>query len=674
MNEQARLEYLRKMRTRAALSTVHRETISGMKEKGSRGGGNGALSCGEQASIALENIANAQDARRSHQAPLTRVDLVPIREIPQPESTLVNMGNAVDPTSSFLTFWGVWFIVAAVSRFKRPLRRKRAIDAAREKALQEEVAKRKGQELQHLAALDHDLGRMATTFLQKSLLESEALKKRSRESSSRRIASTASIPPVAPADMSQFRQQPLHMKRLLEPQFDPKESVAKAAVPKGPSMQSRPNTRGSSFEEKVQVRAVEGTLAKMLEGKCVAGGLVRRVSQTQLAHFMFDTLAPKTPRPPCPPPARQNCPMPTTESEAQHVEDVQISSSSTSVTPLAPAPPPAHVPAPPSATSRDGLLGPVPPLVDKKPSWLVADGGGGTSTAGITRRGVGDPSNDCPDSSLPFTKKGVNSFHQGGLANSTNSEASASPQDIAKCVDGRGRRQSTVFQHGPSTSTMLLYEGDFFDEPAVEPPASQAVDNPMGAGNKRPGTVGYALSKRFDKNAFFEQTLRKLKEADRMRRSALELKRQYLIFHLHNTQDDGMLSCRDLMKGLKAYVAANQRQVSVNGEHEHRTEWFYRFFDGMATRCNFHEIEGMLMLMEKQLFDPDCHLGHQAYSQLVGAATQSMLLSPSVQFFLCRAAVAYGVPYLCFREVLELNHAPYLLQGDGSCFKLAPSS
>ena len=134
---------------------------------------------------------------------------------------------------------------------------------------------------------------------------------------------------------------------------------------------------------------------------------------------------------------------------------------------------------------------------------------------------------------------------------------------------------------------MLLYEGDFFDEPAVEPIASQAVDNPMGAGNKRPGTVGYALSKRFDKNAFFEQTLRKLKEADKMRRSALDLKRQYLTFHLHNTQDDGMLSCRDLMKGLKAYVAANQRQISVNGEHEHRTDGdtalgaaLARFLDG----------------------------------------------------------------------------------------------
>jgi hypothetical protein len=32
--------------------------------------------------------------------------------------------------------------------------------------------------------------------------------------------------------------------------------------------------------------------------------------------------------------------------------------------------------------------------------------------------------------------------------------------------------------------------------------------------------------------------------------------------------------------------------------------------------------------------------------------------------------VAYGVPYLSFREVLELNHVPYLLLGDGTTFKL----
>lgn len=656
--QHARLEYISRLRTRAALSTEHSETILAA---GKDANNQTKAVTGEHATAALESLAAVQDSRRTHQNVTSlRVDLVPIGDLQKPEAMMGLPGGAeLAAEDAFLTFWGVWFVAAASCRFKRPLRRKRAVDAIRAKVLHDEIAKRKGQELQHLSALDHNLGRMTTAFLQKALHQSEAVKKKSRESSLRRLEANGFVPSVARVDISQFRPpQPLEMKRITQPQYDSQRSIRDGAassprVPQlpltGGSSTSRPSTRGSSFETKMQVRGLEGTLAKVLDGTSVARGLVRRVSPTQLAQYMFSGVPavakPSTANSKAGPPNTGG--LTPVAGQPQRDEAVASNSSSRAATPRAPPPP-----LPPQA--QPVILQPSKPM---KPML---------SPEALLSVDRASPLQSNPHSTA-FPASRTKATNNPPPATSTTDDdnlTSVMQRDRAN----RGRRKSTIFQPKGNT-TMLLHEADFFDDPAVSKETKTMIDNPMGHAHA-PGSVGYALSKRFDKNAFFEHTLRKLKEVDGLRRSALELKRQYLEYHLHATQDDPLLSCRDMMKGLKAYIQANHRQIMVNGDHEHRTGWFYRFYEGMIARCEYSDIESLLTLMEKQLFDPDCRLGQHAYSQLIAEATQAMLLSPSVQFFLCRAAVAYGVPYLSFREVLELNHVPYLLLGDGSSFKL----
>ena len=73
----------------------------------------------------------ANDSATSRMLPVEVVTLVPKPDSIQSLGTLASMregGGAM--FEDILSFWGIWFVVAAVVRFQRPLRRKRVMDVA----------------------------------------------------------------------------------------------------------------------------------------------------------------------------------------------------------------------------------------------------------------------------------------------------------------------------------------------------------------------------------------------------------------------------------------------------------------------------------------------------------------------------------------------------------------
>jgi hypothetical protein len=219
----------------------------------------------------------------------------------------------------------------------------------------------------------------------------------------------------------------------------------------------------------------------------------------------------------------------------------------------------------------------------------------------------------------------------------------------------------------------LLHEGDFLDEPIPRYDSRSCLPYPENHGRtvrfgnlRKMTTLEKQFAHRVESNAFHQSALQRLHNADEFRRRDYDVKRQYLHYYLHEA--DSAQTVGGVVEQMSAFIETRRQQIARIDKQNERMCWFYRFFEALHEKIHTEEISTVIELMEAQCKDIYSDLDAEQFRELFEATTPEQLLLPSAQFFLCHAAVAYGVPYLDFREMLELRHVPYVLQGNGETF------
>ncbi|CUG10440.1 Hypothetical protein, putative [Bodo saltans] len=175
--------------------------------------------------------------------------------------------------------------------------------------------------------------------------------------------------------------------------------------------------------------------------------------------------------------------------------------------------------------------------------------------------------------------------------------------------------------------------------------------------------------RRVDTNTFHEDMCHRLQHAEQWRQRDFDLKKQFLQYYSHQQTPGEHGTVHQLVRDMGQYVDAKRKQDARMERHALRVSWFHKFYEAMVERASWDELEPLLLAMEEQVMNAFSQLELEDFRKLFEQAQRLEILRlPSVQFFLCHVAAAYQVPYITFRELLELSHTPYILQGNGESF------
>lgn len=650
----------------------------------------------------------ANDSATSRMLPVEVVTLVPKPDAIQSLGTLTSMregGGAM--YEDILSFWGVWFVVAAVVRFQRPLRRKRIMDVQIRIAREKESVRLQLEQLKN-AGLAHDTRRTARKLLQDNLHQSEAAAMRRRGATGRAgsigtspAVSIAPSPTRPPTNNGQqkppFPQPPgktvlFSSLRSAEPDSPLGPSPMGAAAPVG----DVPSPRRMSFEAKHEQRTLLKTAEKIAKGTSYCGSLAKTITQhthtadpTQLARFM--SLSLQGPKPPvlsargggggdfsyAGPHDRSFTERPRStaaSSSRSHTDDDALLKSSTRnhIAEIIPIP---TLAARSLAARSAGMQS---STIDT-PSSTVRLGSASVSNPFLdSRRGVWGPYDSSKRAGGQALGASASaSTLQGGDA----SQAALHESFVKKFCDQQRRNGNAGVTGAHHAITLDERQFPYTPLPKLSAASARAYPPPTprpppSRGHARQGErrgaqtdVERTFMRRVDTNTFHEDMCHRLQHAEQWRQRDYDLKRQFLQFYSHKQPPGEHGTVHQLVRDMGQYVDAKRKQDARMERHALRMDWFHTFYEAMVERASWDELEPLLLAMEEQVMNAFSQLELEDFRKLFDMAQRLEILRlPSVQFFLCHVAAAYQVPYITYRELLELSHTPYVLQGNGESF------
>lgn len=157
-----------------------------------------------------------------------------------------------------------------------------------------------------------------------------------------------------------------------------------------------------------------------------------------------------------------------------------------------------------------------------------------------------------------------------------------------------------------------------------------------------------------------------------MRESHRHMRRELLLKRL-DTPGGGTARRQDLEGILRDTQAELQRSDTAQALQrvaEARSAWYFKVYQACVERFPFESARRVLYLLHSQLEQAGgSHtLGLTELSRLAACLSDDEISDVSTQYCLLQVCIAYGQPYIAFRELLEVRHAPYRLKGNGSSF------
>lgn len=701
--------FLNRLKARACLSTAHGRAVHDLNVVTAPVQPMVNTARRDIVEDAIQRAKSMQNRPDATNSVLQRLKVEAVTLVPRPTS-ISHFAFTVDLSDPLAqlqqasySFFGIWFVVAAVMRFKRPLRRRAVMDGELWKRKAAELQTFQQELLQHVGSTT-DVKRAARDMLWRQVQQStaEVRNQRSmldRRGGDKRLPANAPSPSVergpaqpAPPSSAPHSAKPLSIRQALtlRTRVGVSNHGALSQIHQHPGSTSPRQDKGplDSYEKKVEKRQLQCSAAKIATGKSASGTLALTIAQhansadpAKLAAFMFKTLGedrppttsnpgtrpPTSAKPPPTAPARPPVPrmmsMPAILSE----EDTLASRPGSSRDPSTPstslaATTPGRLPMKFATVGRGdtSILGP-----DKAPTTTLARIGSQSCVGGISHAFAST-------ASLP---QGVAPTRPDSISSSTNI---LSPRQPAKATSYiRARREACAFLPEKAMPVVVL-ESDFTDVPIPKtdhtivlayPPRPGRLDSAEIPSMMQPQSQLEAqFIQRVVTNAYHDDVLQRLRHAEACRNRDKQLKKDFLDARTHRANNSGCTTVQDVIRDLNDYVSSKRQQDGRRERHQRRLTWFHGFYEAIIEKCSFEDIEPLLMLMEEQVNDEFASLQRDCYVELFDAVTADTLRLPSVQFCLCHVAIAYQVPYIEFREMLELRHVPYLLQGSGETF------
>lgn len=621
----------------------------------------------------------AANSATSRALPLERLTLAPKPDSIQSLGTLTSIRDGGTMYEDVISFWGIWFVLAAVVRFQRPLRRKRVMDVQVRAARQKESLKLELEQLKN-AGLAHDTKRTARRQLQDVVHQSEATAMKQRgaggggggaSSARASLASSplSSLPPSRPR--TQQRSVPLH--HLLYPKVSPPTS---ASVPQrssggGGAQLSSPRTSSPrlTFEDKMAQRSLRAAASSIAKGSSASGSLAKTLTQhthsanpVDLMKFMASagqgpstqaSSAESVPPNHRMPPMAPHAPNPSAlDVEDLGTTDVLNRSVCDSATQSLPRP----IPVGPLSASVSAAASPE--------STLRL--GSASSSSPFSRRGPWTRQTDSTPAQSTFVHV-LDETHAAEMRESIVTRFSEQQRRNASA--GLSQPQHLISldeSHFPYVPLPKLHAASSRAYPPPSPrPPSHRSQRHRGSSSD----VERNFMRRVETNTFHEDVCHRLKHAELWRQRDYELKKQFLQYHAHNQPPGEHGTVHQLVRDMGQYVDAKRKQDARMERHALRVAWFHNFYESMVERVAWDELESLFLVMEEQIMNAFSQLETDDFRKLFETANRLEILRlPSVQFFLCHVAAAYQVPYITFRELLELSHTPYVLHGNGKSF------
>jgi hypothetical protein len=622
----------------------------------------------------------ATESATSRMLPVEVVTLVPKPDAIQSLGTLASTregGGAM--YEDILSFWGIWFVVAAVVRFQRPLRRKRVMDVQLRLAKNKETVRLQLEQLKN-AGLAHDTRRTARRLLQDTLHESEAAATRGRGGTRTPRGPSLSSSPGGSALPSPHRPSTQHSEKRpnystvsassqrsvlsLTPLKDPARAQGAIGHP----------TRSKSFEDKREQRDLRKTALNIARGTSYCGSLAKTLTQhthtanpAELARFMASAL--QGPKPPAtadstrtrPPTRDGNDRVSTSDADRPRgvlsppQSDVLLTSGHQLVAEGDSIPALARSVDTPASTVRLGSASRSHPFSDTRGVWAPLE-------RNRQPRGAPTPADVAPMGLSTSTPHGGVAMHESVVRRfceqqRRNGSAGVLSANHVITLD------ETQFPYTPLPK-LSAASARAYPPPTPRPPPSK--------GRRERGAqtdVERTFMRRVDTNTFHEDMCHRLQHAEQWRQRDFDLKKQFLQYYSHKQPAGEHGTVHQLVRDMGQYVDAKRTQDARMERHALRVAWFHNFYEAIVERASWDELEPLLMAMEEQVMNAFSQLEVDDFRRLFEEAQRREILRlPSVQFFLCHVAAAYQVPYITFRELLELSHTPYILQGNGESF------
>uniref|UniRef100_A0A7S1PV08 Uncharacterized protein n=1 Tax=Neobodo designis TaxID=312471 RepID=A0A7S1PV08_NEODS len=524
-----------------------------------------------------------------------------------------------------LSFWGVWFIVAAVTRFKRPLRRRQRHEKEAQSKKQEMHMRdlaAKGVKAEDFGIFSHrtTAGRdMLTAAVRASAAALQCERTRLARDRTRRTAELPQTDQLLPRPPTRDRQGPESARR-------PRQ-VPSSAVP------IAPRTQSGSRQPRSDKPSPAASLANAWRrpNRVLGDFLINGSPRDQAA-------ASSTPVR-----ARRDTVATAARSSMKRGDDTDSFAGTTS-------------------GRAFGFRLPAPMDLTGCPSESPTTSVGEQSVAFGAHAQSYAPVGAEDRSQFVFDLE----EHDGDAPS-----VPATQPDDAELPTGKTRRAAFV----PRQELTLFTDKDFTDiplptavaHPQIAYPPPDAVGDAAPRVRHGPGGDPRQQFERFRtglRNAqrrFHADELERLKTAAERRESALPLKRQFLTFHCEHSE---VSSAQDLSFELRKFIRDSRVEWAHGTEIRNRVGWFYDFYQRVTDTCASERVAMVLGALkphfeslEEELLVPP------RFAALVANLSDDDLMTQDVQFVLRHAAAAFGVNYVTFREMLEQRHIVYLLKG-----------
>ena len=590
-----------------------------------------------------------------------------------------------------LSFWGVWFIVAAAMRFKRPIRRRKAIQkyADREKLVAN--LKAAAQSLQRIS-FDRDPRYMARKSLQNTIKQSSIALQQQRSAQDRQSRNRESKPQVP--RLSILHKSEKETVPLLEG-ASPPGSARKVQQPQKPS--SARNIASARRIVRGDVPSSARSLARAV--------MKDHPSARKLAHYLDmdmpstagpNETAPKQPHLLVAPEIATEAPSPNSAS-SRAVAALEATQRPTSNSDSSGASG--------SSESRGGLgkflfkgegglsregwsrsLAPDLSLVDGSRSLPVPllDTASLQASAGSTGSRQTPKLRGSPQSSSPAFSPTSPAFAGTPSLGASNADASTA-EDIVEIAEPptevivEKRRRGVVepvVQSGATVERQDVHDHELMDDavpeytslPTASYPPRDADPEEDEQKLRRTDFKTYEefmWANRVRRNRFHEEECKRLALAEERRQRMLPLKRWFAHRQLENAET---LSSKQFSRRLQTFVE-DQRMIEAFADlNQKREEWFYEFYQRVTDVRHTEVVAKILEIIRGHFLDSEEeHLNRDTYKELFNLVPDEELVTDDAQFVLFHAAPAYHVTSVDFRELLEMRHVQYRLSVGGLC-------
>lgn len=153
----------------------------------------------------------------------------------------------------------------------------------------------------------------------------------------------------------------------------------------------------------------------------------------------------------------------------------------------------------------------------------------------------------------------------------------------------------------------------------------------------------------------------RLRMAEERRQQALPLKREFL---LYECEHDAEASAPEVQMKLRKFVRDARLQAAYGVDLDQRTQWFFGFYQRVTDTCASERVYETLQRLQPHFESLEIDLLTPLhFKTIVDSTNEKDLMTQEVQFVLRHVAKAFKVPYVRFRELLELRHIHFVLPG-----------